>query len=137
MKKNITIITAIILIISIVGIIFVVNRPYEPVSFIADGENYSATVEHGATLILNLDHESNSKEWSITDTPECFASDYSTAHETGTEFHIIALTDGDGVMTFQSIMNDGSIKNYQLALSISRHKRKYLQIDSISFTELK
>lgn len=31
MKKNITIITAIILIISIVGIIFVMNRPYEPV----------------------------------------------------------------------------------------------------------
>ena len=49
------------------------------------------------------------------------------------EFHIIALNDGKGEMVFQCTNDDGRTDKYILELSISRHQKKYLQIDSISF----
>ncbi len=99
----------------------------------ADGEFFSATVENGSTLILDLDNDSKNREWSITQTPECFTSDFSTVTENCSEFHIIALHDGKGVMVFQCVLDDGTVEDYELTLSISRHQKTYLQIDSVSF----
>ncbi len=135
MKKAITIIIIFVLI-GIAGVFYVMNKPYEPISFVVDEENFSASVSHGDTLILNLDNDNSCKKWSITSTPECCASDYSNITDTCSEFHIIAVTDGDGIMTFQSTSNDGTVENYQLSLSVSRHKKTYLQIDSVSFEKL-
>ena len=78
-------------------------------------------------------HFFNCKEWSITLEPEIFVSDYHNIAGTISEFHIIALNDGNGEMIFQCTNDDGSIDKYILELSISRHLKKYLQIDSISF----
>ena len=89
-KKNIAIITAISVIV-IIAAVFVINRPYKPTSFIADGENFSATVESGATLLLDLDNAKENKAWSIIKEADVFASDYSAVTENVSEFHIIAL----------------------------------------------
>ena len=51
------------------------------------------------------------------------------------EFHIIALNDGKGEMIFQCTNDDGTTDKYILALSISRHQKTYLQIDTVSFRE--
>ena len=133
MKKNIAIIIA-ILVIVIVAVVYVINKPYKPTSFVADGENFSATVQSGDTLLLDLDNANEDKVWSIIKEADVFASDYSAVTENVSEFHIIALNDGDGEMVFQCANEDGSTEEYILALSISRHQKKYLQIDSVSFT---
>ena len=137
-KKNIAIITAISVIV-IIAAVFVINRPYKPTSFIADGENFSATVESGATLLLDLDNAKENKAWSIIKEADVFASDYSAVTENVSEFHIIALNDGEGEMVFQCEnedgTKDGTTEEYILALSISRHQKKFLQIDSVSFTK--
>ena len=113
-----------------------INRPYKPTSFIADGEYFSATVESGATLLLDLDNAKENKAWSIIKEADVFASDYSAVTENVSEFHIIALNDGEGEMVFQCENEDGTTEEYILALSISRHQKKYLQIDSVSFTKV-
>ena len=133
-KKNIAIITAISVIV-IIAAVFVINRPYKPTSFIADGENFSATVESGATLLLDLDNAKENKAWSIIKEADVFASDYSAVTENVSEFHIIALNDGEGEMVFQCENEDGTTEEYIPALSISRHQKKFLQIDSVSFTK--
>ncbi len=133
MKKKLIILLVLAIIIVVVAAAILLNRPYKPTSFVADGEIFSATVENGSTLILDLDNDSKSREWSITQTPECFASDFSTVTENCSEFHIIALNDGKGVMVFQCVLDDGTVKDYELSLSISRHQKTYLQIDSVSF----
>lgn len=46
---------------------------------------------------------------------------------------VVVLNDGNGEMIFQCTNDDGSTDKYILELSISRHQKKYLQIDSISF----
>ena len=134
-KKNIAIITAISVIV-IIAAVFVINRPYKPTSFIADGENFSATVESGATLLLDLDNAKENKAWSIIKEADVFASDYSAVTENVSEFHIIALNDGEGEMVFQCENEDGTTEEYILALFISRHQKKFLQIDSVSFTKM-
>ncbi len=111
--------------------IFAFNKPYQPTSFVADGENWSAAVENGSELILSLNDAS--AEWSVASSPECFASDYNSVTENGAEFHIIALDEGKGDMVFQSTKEDGSVEEYILTLSISRHQKTYLQIDSVAF----
>ena len=133
MKKRRLILLGLAIIILVVAAAVLLNRPYKPISFVADGEFFSATVENGSTLILDLDNDSKSREWSITQTPECFASDFSTVTENCSEFHIIALNDGKGVMVFQCVLDDGTVEDYELSLSISRHQKTYLQIDSVSF----
>jgi len=133
MKKKLTILLVLAIIVLVVGATILLNRPYKPSSFVADGEIFSATVENGSTLILELDNDSKNREWLITQTPEYFMSDFSTVTENCAEFHIIALNDGKGEMVFQCVLDDGTVEDYELTLSISRHQKTYLQIDSVSF----
>ena len=135
MKKNNIIIGIAILVIVILAVLFVTNKPYKPTSFVADGEYCSATVEDGSTLLLELNNSDGNKVWSIIKEPDTFASDYSSITESVTEFHIIALNDGKGEMEFQCINDDGTTEEYILSLSISRHQKEYLQIDSVSFVK--
>ena len=133
-KKNIAIVTA-ILVIVILAVAFVIKKPYKPTSFVADGEYFSATVESGDTLLLELDNANEKKMWSIIEKADIFTSDYSAVTENVSEFHIIALNDGKDGMVFQCTNDDGTTEEYILALSISRHQKKFLQIDSVSFTK--
>ena len=84
------------------------------------------------SLLLELNNDNKSKEWSIASEPETFVSDYHNITENVSEFHIIVLDDGNGEMVFQCTEDDSTDK-YILELSISRHQKIYLQIDSISF----
>ncbi len=135
MKKMLTILLVLAIIVLVVTAAILLNRPYKPTSFVADGEIFSATVENGSTLILDLDNDSNSRKWSIVLTPKCFASDFSTVTEDCSEFHIIALNDGKDVMMFQCVSDDGAREDYDLILSISRHQKTFLQIESVSFVK--
>ncbi len=135
MKRSIVWLIILLMGTAVIGGWFVMNESYEPTSFVVDGELFLATVENGRTLILNLDHSEGRKEWSILSETNTFASDYHTITPTTTEFHIIALNDGEGKMVFQCAQNDGTTDKYMLALLISRHRKNYLQIDSVSFTE--
>ena len=130
-KKAIILLTGVVS--AAVGIaVMFLSRPYKPTSFIADGDNWSAQVVDGGSLLLKLKNDNKSKEWSIVSESESFASDYHNITENISEFHIIALNDGNGEMVFQCT-KDGSADKYILELSISRHQKTYLQIDSISF----
>ncbi len=132
MKKVIC--ATVIVIISACAAFFVWNsKPYEPTSFVVDGINFSAQVENGGTMILELANSSDSDTWTIIEKPECFASDYNTAGAAYTEFHIIALDDGTDTMVFRHESGDGISEAYKLTLEISRHKKTCLQIDSVSF----
>lgn len=134
MKKKLSVILFGAVITAVVAVaIFALNKPYQPTSFVVDGANWSAAVENGGELILNLNNDDESREWSIASSPECFASDYNNITENSTEFHIIALDEGKGEMIFHSTKDDGSIEKYILTLSISRHQKTYLQIDSVAF----
>ncbi len=136
MKKKVSSILLFIIVCAVAALAIAFLRPYKPTSFVVDGDIFSATVEDGATLILDLDNDSNGKEWSIIQTPghsQCFVKDYVTVTENVTEFHIIATDDGKDVMLFQCVSDDGTKEKYELALSVSRHKKSYLQIDSVSF----
>ena len=138
MKKKVSAILLFIIVCAVAALAIAFLRPYKPTSFVVDGDIFSATVEDGATLILDLDNDSNRKEWSIIQTPghsQCFVKDYVTVTENITEFHIIAADDGKGVMTFQSVSDDGTTEDYELELTISRHKKSCLQIDTVSFVK--
>ncbi len=138
MKKKVLAILLFIIVCAVAAVAIGFLRPYKPTSFVVDGDIFSATVEDGATLILDLDNDSNRKEWSIIQTPErsqCFIKDFVTVTENVTEFHIIATDDGKGVMTFQSVSDDGTTEDYELELTISRHKKNCLQIDTVSFVK--
>ena len=115
MKKKQCIFFALILIIVVGAVVIILNIPdNQQTSFVVDGNNWSG-------------------EGSITLKPEIFVSDYHNIAGTISEFHIIALNDGKGEMVFQCTNDDGRTDKYILELSISRHQKKYLQIDSISF----
>lgn len=133
MKKKRFILFVLVLIITVGAAAIILTRPYKATSFVVDGDDWSATVVDGSFVLLNLNNDSNSKEWSITLEPEAFASDYHNILENVTEFHIIALSDGADEMVFQCTKDDGSTARYILALSISRHQKTRLQIDSVSF----
>ena len=133
MKKKRFILFVLVLIITVGAAAIILTRPYKATSFVVDGDDWSATVVDGSSVLLNLNSDSNSKEWSITLEPEAFASDYHNILENVTEFHIIALSDGADEMVFQCTKDDGSTARYILALSISRHQKTRLQIDSVSF----
>jgi len=136
MKKKVSAVLLLIIVCAVAAAAIGILRPYRPTSFVVDGDIFSAAVEDGATLILDLDNEGNSIEWSIIQTPghaQCFVKDYVTVTENITEFHIIAADDGKDVMTFRRVSDDGTTENYELELTISRHKKRYLQIDTVSF----
>ena len=131
MKKVIILLTGVVCAAVGAAVMFL-NRPYKPTSFVADGDNWSAKVVDGDSLLLELNNDNKSKEWSIASEPETFVSDYHNITENVSEFYIIALDDGNGEMVFQCTEDDSTDK-YILELSISRHQKIYLQIDSISF----
>ena len=133
MKKKLSIIWVIAVIVIVAVAAIVLHQPYKPITFEVDGENYSAMCGDGGSLILDLNNDNNGKKWSITQNPECYASDYDVETETFSEFHIIALSEGKDVMEFQCVNEDGTIENYELTLSISRHKKNHLQIEFVSF----
>ena len=133
MKKKLSLIISLVIVAVMVVVVIALNRPYKPTSFVTDGDIFSATVENGDTLLLNLKNDNKIVEWSITQTPKNYASDYSTVTESVTEFHIIAMDAGEGTMGFQCALNDGTVEQYELTLSISRHQKTHLQIDSVSF----
>ena len=134
MKKKQCIFFALILIIVVGAVVIILNIPdNQQTSFVVDGNNWSGEVVNGGSLLLELNNDDNRKEWSITLKPEIFVSDYHNIAGTISEFHIIALNDGKGEMVFQCTNDDGRTDKYLLELSISRHQKKYLQIDSISF----
>ncbi len=133
-KKQFTILVLVLIIVVGVAALFLnENRPYKPTSFVVDGDNWSATVVDGSSILLELNN--SSKEWSIISEPETFVSDYHNISENISEFHIIALNDGGGEMVFHCTKDDGSTAQYILDLSISRHQKIHLQIDSLSFKE--
>ena len=101
-KKQFTILALVLVVIVVVAaLILNSNRPYKPTSFVVDGDNWSATVVDGSSIRLELNN--NSKEWSIISEPETFVSDFHTITENISEFHIIALNDGEGEMVFAPI----------------------------------
>ena len=132
-KKQFTIFALVIIAVGVAALIL--NRPYKSTSFVVDGDNWSATVIDGSSVLLDLNNDSNSESWSIASEPDTFVSDYHNILENIAEFHIIALNDGRGEMVFQCTKDNGSTTRYILALSISRHQKTHLQIDSISFNE--
>ena len=134
MKKKQCIFFALILIIVVGVVVVILNIPdNQQSSFVVDENNWSGEVVNGGSLLLELNNDDNRKEWSITLKPEIFVSDYHNIAGTISEFHIIALNDGKGEMVFQCTNDDGRTDKYILELSISRHQKTYLQIDSISF----
>ena len=136
--KRITAVLLFIIVCAVAAVAIAFLRPYKSTSFVVDGDIFSAAVEDGATLILDLDNDSNRKKWSIIQSPEhlqCFVKDYVTVTENITEFHMIATDDGKDVMIFQSVSDDGTTENYELELTISRHKKSCLQIDTVSFVK--
>ena len=88
--------------------------------------------------------------WVVTEKTKVFATDSNQfIAETGeevlagaggiTQFHIAALKEGVGTMTLQYKQDweggqvDGT---YDLTLTVSRHHKKYLQIDSVKFVKV-
>ena len=135
MRKKIVIIPALLVLTAVVAVAIEMNKPYKATSTVMCGDNWSASVQNGGELILNLGNKNESGEWSIILRPEMFASDYSTPLENGIEYHIIALNDGAGDMEIHFTKDDGTVKKYILSVSISRHEKHYLQIDSVFFIE--
>ena len=133
MKKKTMILLTAVLCASVGALVMFLNRPYKPVSFTVDGDQWSAKTVDGGSLLLELHNDNKSREWSIVSEPETFVSDYHNIAENISEFHIIALEDGNGEMVFQCVKDDGSADMYTLGLSISRHQKTNLQIDSITF----
>lgn len=133
MKRKPLIFLYIILAFATVIAITEINKPYKQTTFVVDGENYTAEVLDDGSLVLNVCDEGEDGEWFVATAPEMYASDYVSETENGAEFHIIPLSEGKGDMAIHYIKEDGSIDQYILTLTISRHKKKYLQIDEIAF----
>ncbi len=152
-KKNIrTLFIIAVIAIAVLGFVgWKEYSSYKPVSYVIDGEDFSASVVNGGELILDLpSNPTTGYTWVITEEPDIFASDYDTYSDTAgdsgllgaggiSEFHIIALGDGTGTMVFQykRPWDGGDIAGtYELTLEISRHNKSYLQIDSVSFVQV-
>ncbi len=118
-----------------VAFIAFINRMYNAKSFVVDGENFSAVVRNGDTLILDVNNFDNTAQWYNTMSPEFYRCTSVDAKGGYTSFYIVALSEGTGDMAFLCVNEDGSKTNYVLTLSISSHNRNHLQIDSVSFGE--
>lgn len=135
MKKRTKIIIGIAIVVLLVCYILIMTKPYKVTTFVADGENYSAEVVDDGALILNIRNRNESGEWTVESFPEMFAADYITSLDDGAELHIIPLSEGKGEMAIHFTADDGTVEKYILSLTVSRHKKIYLQIDSVSFGE--
>lgn len=131
LKKIICALVAVLIV--CVGLLVYTNRPYKAISFVLDGAGYSAEVINGDTLLLQLDNEKGNKEWFSVMAPEFYTCVSMDEKEEYTEFRIRALSDGNGDMGFLCIENDGTKESFVLNLSISRHQKNFLQIDTVAF----
>ena len=66
MKKKLLILLVLAIIVLVVAAAVLLNRPYKPTSFVADGEIFSAIVENGSTLILDLDNDSDEELYMLS-----------------------------------------------------------------------
>ena len=133
-----------------VVVLAVTYRGYVGESFVSDGENWSAEVNGGEMTLDLPSNPSTGYSWVVTEKTKVFATDSNQfIAETGeevlagaggiTQFHIAALKEGVGTMTLQYKQDweggqvDGT---YDLTLTVSRHHKKYLQIDSVKFVKV-
>lgn len=149
-KKLLTGLSVLVFLLAIAVIVLAVtNRGYVGENFTADGEGWSAEVT-GDEMTLDLpSNPSTGYSWVVTEKTKVFATDSNQfIAETGeevlagaggvTQFHIAALKEGVGTMTLQYKQDweggqvDGT---YDLTLTVSRHHKKYLQIDSVKFVK--
>lgn len=141
-----------VFLLAIVAIIFLINyHPRSHVSFVVDGTNFSAEVIDGGEMILTVpSNPTTGYSWVITKRANNFASDYNNYYSDdnseglvgvggNTEFHIVALKEGEDTMTFQYKQDweGGSVDStYDLTLNISRQHKKYLQIEDVVFEKV-
>lgn len=149
-KKLLTGLSVLVFLLAIAVIVLaVMNRGYVGESFALDGEGWSAEVT-GDEMTLDLpSNPSTGYSWVVTEKTKVFATDDNQfIAENGeevlagaggiTQFHIAALKEGVGTMTLQYKQDweggqvDGT---YDLTLTVSRHHKKYLQIDSVKFVK--
>jgi len=149
-KKLLTGLSVLVFLLAIAVIVLaVMNRGYVGESFALDGEGWSANVT-GDEMTLDLpSNPSTGYSWVVTEKTKVFATDDNQfIAENGeevlagaggiTQFHIAALKEGVGTMTLQYKQDweggqvDGT---YDLTLTVSRHHKKYLQIDSVKFVK--
>lgn len=149
-KKLLTGLSVLVFLLAVAVIVLAVtNRGYVGENFTADGEGWSAEVT-GDEMTLDLpSNPSTGYSWVVTEKTKVFATDSNQfIAETGeevlagaggvTQFHIAALKEGVGTMTLQYKQDweggqvDGT---YDLTLTVSRHHKKYLQIDSVKFVK--
>ena len=149
-KKLLTGLSVLVFLLAIAVIVLaVMNRGYVGESFALDGEGWSANVT-GDEMTLDLpSNPSTGYSWVVTEKTKVFATDDNQfIAENGeevlagaggiTQFHIAALKEGVGTMTLQYKQDweggqvDGT---YDLTLTVSRHHKKYLQIDSVRFVK--
>ncbi|MFR4784846.1 MAG: hypothetical protein ACLUAR_19950 [Pilosibacter sp.] len=77
MKKKTMILLTVVLCAPVGALVMSLNRPYKPVSFTVDGDQWSAkTVDGGSSAAGILHNDNKSREWSIVSEPETFVSDY-------------------------------------------------------------
>ena len=150
-KKLLTGLSVLVFLLAIAVIVLAVtNRGYVGENFTTDGEGWSAEVT-GDEMTLDLpSNPSTGYSWVVTEKTKVFATDSNQfIAETGeevlagaggiTQFHIAALKEGVGTMTLQYKQDweggqvDGT---YDLTLTVSRHHKKYLQIDSVKFVKV-
>lgn len=62
MKKKRFILFALVLVIAVGTAAIIATRPYKSTSFVVDGDNWSATVVDGSSVLLELNNDNNSKE---------------------------------------------------------------------------
>ena len=150
-KKLLTGLSVLVFLLAVAVIVLAVtNRGYVGENFTTDGEGWSAEVT-GDEMTLDLpSNPSTGYSWVVTEKTKVFATDSNQfIAETGeevlagaggiTQFHIAALKEGVGTMTLQYKQDweggqvDGT---YDLTLTVSRHHKKYLQIDSVKFVKV-
>lgn len=131
LKKIIGVLLAVLFV--CVGLLVYTNRPYKAISFVLNGDGYSAEVVNGDTLLLQLDNAKGENEWFSVMSPEFYTCVSMDVKEEYTEFRIRALSEGNGDMGFLCIENDGTKENFVLNLSISRQQKNALQIDTVTF----
>ena len=70
LKKIICTLLAVLIV--CLGLLVYTNRPYKAISFVLDGDGYSAEVINGDTLLLQLDNAKGDKEWFSVMAPEFY-----------------------------------------------------------------
>lgn len=141
-----------VFLLAIAMIVLLINyHPRSRVSFVVDGTNFSAEVIDGDELILTVpSNPTTGYTWVITEKASTFASDYNnyvpdenTEGLVGTggqtEFHIMALKEGQDTMTLQYKQDweGGNVDStYELTLDISKQNKKYLQIEDVKFEKI-